>query len=48
MKTPVNFAQPTRREALYGLGAGLGSVAFSSLLQGANSKVVHHPAKAKN
>jgi len=41
-------AQPTRREALYGLGAGLGSVAFTSLLQGANSQVVHHPAKAKN
>jgi hypothetical protein len=41
-------ANPTRREALYGLGAGLGSVAFSSLLQGANSRIVHHPAKAKN
>lgn len=41
-------AQPTRREALYGLGAGLGSVAFTSLLQGAHSQVVHHPAKAKN
>lgn len=41
-------AHPTRREALYGLGAGLGSVAFTSLLQGANSQVVHHPAKAKN
>ena len=41
------LATPTRREALFGLGAGLGSVAFSSLLQGAASQVVHHPAKAK-
>ncbi len=50
MKTPPNqYATPSRREALYGLGAGLGSVAFSSLLQGASptSRVVHHPAKAK-
>ncbi|MEJ6728521.1 MAG: DUF1501 domain-containing protein [Akkermansiaceae bacterium] len=39
-------SNPTRREALYGLGAGLGSVAFSSLLQG-DTKIVHHPAKAK-
>jgi hypothetical protein len=46
MKTP--FATPTRREALFGLGAGLGSVAFSSLLQGATAtSVVHHPARAK-
>ena len=42
------MASLSRREALYGMGAGLGSVAFSSLLQGANSKIVHHPAKAKN
>jgi hypothetical protein len=42
------FATPTRREALYGLGAGLGSVAFSSLLQAAGeTRDVHHPAKAK-
>jgi hypothetical protein len=40
------FATPSRRDALFGLGAGLGSVAFSSLLQGAQT--VHHPAKAKN
>jgi hypothetical protein len=40
-------ANPTRREALYGLGTGLGSVAFSSLLQGAGAKTIHHPAKAK-
>jgi hypothetical protein len=37
----------SRREALYGMGAGLGSVAFSSLLQGAETRAVHHPAKAK-
>ncbi len=33
-----------RREALFGLGAGLGSVAFSSMLQGATT---HHAARAK-
>lgn len=43
-----NVASLSRREALFGMGAGLGSVAFSSLLQGADSKIVHHPAKAKN
>ena len=38
----------TRREALYGLGAGIGSIAFASMLQaGGGSKSVHHPAKAK-
>ncbi|MEO0415730.1 MAG: DUF1501 domain-containing protein [Verrucomicrobiota bacterium] len=52
MKIPPNpYASLSRREALYGLGAGLGSVAFSSLLQGASgtatNRVVHHPAKAK-
>ena len=31
--TPT-FATPTRRQALFGLGAGLGSVAFSSMLAG--------------
>ncbi|MFT4546478.1 MAG: hypothetical protein ACI8XO_000049 [Verrucomicrobiales bacterium] len=41
------FASPTRREALFGLGAGLGSVAFSSMLQAAKPSTVHHPAKAK-
>jgi hypothetical protein len=45
MKTPNLYATPTRREALFGLGAGLGSVAFSSMLQGAQA--VHHPARAK-
>jgi len=50
MKTSPAFASLSRREALYGLGAGLGSVALTSLLrgEGAAAKVVHHPAKAKN
>ena len=39
------FATPTRRDAILGLGAGLGSIAFSSLLQG--DEVGHHAARAK-
>ena len=51
-KNPVAFAIPTRREALFGIGAGLGSVAFTSMLDaaqgsGAPTGGVHHPAKAK-
>ena len=44
-----HFATPARRDVLFGLGAGLGSVALSSLLHGADSslQVVHHPARAK-
>lgn len=42
-----SFATPTRREALFGLGAGLGSVALTSLLRGAEIREVHHPARAK-
>lgn len=41
---------PSRRDFLYGLGAGLGSVAFSSLLQAEENKPVagvHHEARAK-
>ncbi len=43
---------PTRREALFGLGAGLGSVALSSFLHGeisqeTQSSGVRYPAKAK-
>ncbi|HBE68168.1 MAG TPA: hypothetical protein DDW52_08470 [Planctomycetaceae bacterium] len=38
-------AMPTRREAVYGLGAGLGSVALTSLLRGGES--THHAPKAK-
>ena len=41
-------ASLTRREALYGLSGGLGSLAFSSMLQAeGSSQGVHHPAKAK-
>lgn len=47
MSTSI-YATPTRREALYGLGAGLGSVAFSSLLQATGRHPgPHHPARAK-
>ncbi|QDV85619.1 DUF1501 domain-containing protein [Stieleria magnilauensis] len=44
---PHRLAMPTRREALYGLGAGLGSVALTSLLQADQSGRTHHPARAK-
>ena len=46
---PNQVANLTRREALYGLSGGLGSLAFSSLLQaeGLSRQGVHHPAKAK-
>jgi len=48
-KSSSLFATPSRRELLYGLGSGLGSVALSSILQGAEGLAggVHHPAKAK-
>jgi hypothetical protein len=36
-KNSVAFANLTRRESLFGLGAGLGAVAFSSILQGAEN-----------
>lgn len=45
------FATPARRDFLYGMGAGLGSVALTSMLKdtafGGTLKTVHHPAKAK-
>ncbi len=45
------FATPARRDFLYGMGAGLGSVALMSMLRdtafGKTVKTVHHPAKAK-
>ena len=46
---PNLVANLTRREALYGLSGGLGSLAFASMLQaeGAHSIGSHHPAKAK-
>ena len=39
------FATPTRRECLYGLGAGIGSIALSSLVRG--NEAPHHKARAK-
>ncbi len=46
-----HFAQLTRRDALFGIGAGLGTVAMNSLLRaeqaGLQMGVAHHPAKAK-
>ena len=51
MKNSSNnpVASLSRREALYGLGAGLGALAFSSMLQAEGEEFagVHHPAKAK-
>lgn len=45
------FATSARRDFLYGMGAGLGSVALTSMLRdtafGKTVKTVHHPAKAK-
>lgn len=43
----LSFATTTRREALFGMGAGLGSVALTSMLH-AGDVVAHHPSKAKN
>ncbi len=46
--TPHNLiATPSRRDFLYGLGAGLGATAFSSMLQAAERRP-HHRAKARN
>jgi hypothetical protein len=42
-----HFSTLTRRDALFGLGAGLGSVALTSLLRADEVRVAHHPAKAK-
>lgn len=49
INSPNLVAHLSRREALYGLGTGIGSLAFSSLLQGKETSPlgVHHPAKAK-
>ena len=46
-KRPLAFATPTRREALFGMGAGLGSVALASILQSEAGAAVHHTACAK-
>ena len=49
MKQQNFIAKLSRREALYGLGTGIGSLAFSSMLQAENIHSIgpHHPAKAK-
>ena len=50
MQSPPNVFMPGRRDVLYGLGASLGSLALTSLLQGAETgseERVHHPARAK-
>ncbi|MDA7757474.1 DUF1501 domain-containing protein [Opitutales bacterium] len=49
MKQQNLIAKLSRREALYGLGAGIGSLAFSSMAQAENINPIgiHHPAKAK-
>ena len=49
MKQQNFVANLSRREALYGLGTGLGSLAFSSLAQAESIHSIgpHHPAKAK-
>lgn len=41
------YVQPSRRDALFGIGAGLGTVALNSLLRGVEVGVAHHPARAK-
>ena len=47
MKTNQNeIVKPSRREALYGIGSGLGAIAFASMAH-AESRVPHHAAKAK-
>ena len=45
-KPTTTLVKPTRREALFGLGAGLGSVALTSLVH-AEQGQVHHAARAK-
>lgn len=47
MNKPHNtIVRPSRREALFGFGAGLGSIALASLARG-NNQTTHHTAKAK-
>ena len=47
MHDKTAIVKPTRREALYGLGAGLGAVALTSFVQG-EDRTPHHAARAKN
>lgn len=59
MSRPTSFSVHPRRDALYGIGASLGSVALTSLLHAEDSSAAggkdeqtgrgpHHPPKAKN
>jgi hypothetical protein len=43
---PVTIVKPTRREALFGIGAGLGSAALASMVRG-EGRMPHPMAKAK-
>ncbi len=48
MSAPHYFAAPNRRDFLFGMGAGLGSVALTSVLGAAEGTVgPHHTARAK-
>ncbi len=45
-----HYSFPTRRDALFGIGAGLGTVALNSMLKAAGTSqigIAHHPARAK-
>jgi hypothetical protein len=43
---PITIVTPTRREALFGIGAGLGSIALASMVRG-EGQMPHHAPKAK-
>lgn len=45
--TRRTLVTPTRREALFGMGAGLGSVALTAMTQ-AEEKLAHHAPRAKH
>ena len=47
VRRPTLFATPTRREAFYGLGAGLGAIALNSMLLGQEGGGTHHRPRAK-
>lgn len=46
-KKQRNLVIPTRREALFGMGVGLGSVALTAMTQ-AEEGLVHHAPRAKH
>lgn len=43
---PITIVTPTRRETLFGIGAGLGSIALASMVRG-EGQMPHHAPKAK-